>query len=124
MDLVQLLSGLLESLSQLQAKLADADQAAQDLARSKYEQGFAAGVASVSIPVSDKIFSQAEVDAMVLPLQESILSLQSQIDQMQAQIDAKVSQAVAAFKAELLAKYEAQQVVESASETGFKDLLI
>jgi len=124
MDLVQLLNSLVNSLRELQAKLADADQAAQDLARSKYEQGFAAGVASVSIPVSDKIFSQAEVDAMVLPLQESILSLQSQIDQMQAQIDAKVSQAVAAFKAELLAKYEAQQVVESASETGFKDLLI
>ncbi len=125
MDLALLLNGLVASINELQAKLADANNAAQELANQKYEEGFAAGVASV--PVSEKIYTQAELDAAVqasvLPLQEQIVSLQAQVDGMQAQIDAKVAEAMALFKADLLAKYEAQQVVESDSETGFKDLL-
>jgi len=64
--------------------------------QSKYDEGFAAGVASV--PPSSGSFSQADVDAAV-------------------------ASAIAALKQSLKDAYEAQQVVESASETGFKDLL-
>lgn len=127
MDLAQLLSGLLESLNALQAKLADAEQAAEELAKAKYDEGFAAGVASVVPPVGDKIYSQAELDlaveSAVLPLQEQITMLQGQVDGIPALVDAKVIEAVALCKAELLAKYEAQQAAETSTEASFKDLL-
>jgi hypothetical protein len=37
--------------------------------------------------------------------------------------DALVAAAITSFKADILAQYEAQQVVESQSETGFANLL-
>lgn len=128
MDLVALLNNLVANINELQAKLIDAQVSADALAKQKYDEGFAAGVASVPTPQpSDKLYSQEEMDAAiqsaVVPLNEKIAELQTQVDGMQAQIDAKVSEAMSAFKAELLAKYEAQQVVESDSETGFRDLL-
>lgn len=115
MDLLALLNGLV-------AQLADAQKAADDLAKLKFDEGFAAGVASVPVG-SDKIFSQEEVDAMLKPLQDELALVKEQVLALQGEIDTKVAEAVAGFKAELLAKYEAQQVVESDSETGFRDLL-
>lgn len=122
MDLVSLLNNLVANIASLQAQLADAQKAADDLAKAKYDEGFAAGVASVQ--PSDKIYSQAEVDAIVLPLNEKIAALELAITDINATIPAKIAEAVAAFKAELLAKYEEQQVVETQAETGFKNLLV
>lgn len=104
----------------------DADVEAAKIAG--YDEGFAAGVASV--PVSDKVFSQAEVDAMLAPLNEQVLTMQGRIAELEgvvAGIDQKVSDAVALalseFKAILAAEYEARQVAETEIETGFKELL-
>lgn len=133
MDLVQILQGLIASLQgasdqivALQAQLADAQVSADALAKSKFDEGFAAGVASV-LPNVDKIYSQAELDQKVseavLPLQEQIVSMQAQLDAVPSVIDMKVGEALAAFKAELKAKYELQQVAETEGEVGFKSFL-
>lgn len=122
MDLVSLLNNLVANIASLQAQLADAQKAADDLAKAKYDEGFAAGVASVG--PGDKIYSQAELDAIVLPLNEKIAALELTVNELSASIPVKIAEAVAAFKAELLAKYEAAQVVESDVETGFKNLLV
>ena len=42
-----------------------------------------------------------------------VLGLESQVAELQASIETKVSEAIAAFKADLLAKYEAAQAAES-----------
>ena len=124
MDLVALLNGLVANIAALQAQLVDAQASADALAKAKYDEGFAAGVASVG--VSDKIYSQAELDAKiaeaVLPLNEKIALLDAKVLELEALVvsaDAKLVE----FKQMLLAKYEEAQVAESAVETGFKDLL-
>lgn len=113
---------LLLMLQELVAKLADAAAALEVAKRASYDEGFAAGVASVG-GNPDVKFTQADLDAAVAsavaPLNEQIAALQAQVDG----IPAVVADAIAAFKAELAQKYADQQVVESASETGFADLL-
>jgi outer membrane murein-binding lipoprotein Lpp len=87
MDLIKLLNDLVASIEALKAQLADAQAAADALAKTKYDEGFAAGVASV-----DKGFTQADLDAAVAsavaPLSEKIAALQSQIDGIPGQIQA------------------------------------
>lgn len=130
MDLLALLQGLVASVSALQAQLADAEAALAEAKKLSYDEGFAAGIASVGTG-NDKIYSQAELDAQVAAaregLQLQITDLQSQLDALKAEVDSKVatavSEAVAALKAQLKAAYEAQQVAESEGETGFKGLL-
>lgn len=125
MDIVKLLQDLAATIAALQTQLADAQAAAESIAKEAYDKGFADGVASV--PVSDKIYSQAELDAAVAsatePLHGQIAELQVKVSELEASIDQKVGEAVAALKADLLAKYEEQQVAESEGETGFKSLL-
>lgn len=122
MDLITLLNNLVASIATLQLQLADAQAALDAEKKASYDKGFADGVASVN-PSSDKIYSQAELDAKLaealLPLQLKIEELEKKVTELEIAQDAKVN----AFKAELLAKYEAQQVAESEGETGFKDLL-
>lgn len=124
MDLVALLNGLVANIAALQAQLADAQKAADDLAKLKYDEGFAAGVASV--PVVPGGFTQEQVDAFVAaavaPLAEKIALLDAKVLELEAAVLAEAGKLVA-FKADLLAKYEEAQVAESAVETGFKDLL-
>lgn len=127
MDLVKLLNDLVANIAALQLQLADAQASADALAKTKYDEGFAAGVASVPVlPPSDKIFSQADLDAAVAgavePIKSQIVELQAKVDSIQAALDAKAQELVD-FKAALLAAYEAKEVVESNIETGFKDLL-
>jgi uncharacterized small protein (DUF1192 family) len=114
MDLVKLLNDLVANIAALQAQLVDAQASADALAKQKYDEGFAAGVASVPPPVSDKIFSQAELDAAVAgavePLKSQIAGLQAELDQVKAGIDAKVAEAVAAVKAEFLAKLKNAEI--------------
>lgn len=127
MDIVKLLQDLTASIAALQAQLVDAQAAADSIAKENYDKGFEDGVASVPPPVSDKIYSQAELDAAVAgavgPLQEQIASLQEQVSAMQGQIDQKVADAVALVKADLLAKYKDLEVALQVAETGFEDLL-
>jgi hypothetical protein len=134
MDIIALLQGLALKIEELSVALSDAQAAGDSIAKEAYDKGFADGVASLPPPVSDKIYSQEELDAAVAgavgPLQEQVSAMQAELESLKVQVsdlqagleDAKI-EAVAAFKSELLAKYEEQQVVESTSETGFADLL-
>ncbi len=125
---------LFEALDALKQQIADAQAA---LAAEK-AVGFAEGAASRDEEVAalkariveleagvdpEKKFSQADLDAAVSaavsPLQQRI----GELEVLVAGIDGKVAEAVAAFKSELLAKYEEQQVAENEGETGFKNLL-
>lgn len=97
MDLLTLLNGLV-------AQLADAQKAADDLAKAKYDEGFAAGVASVG--PGDKLYSQAELDAKVA---EAVAAVQVQLDGVAAELEA-LKAAFAAFKAAELDKVKALEV--------------
>lgn len=77
-----------------------------------YDKGFADGVASTG---SDKIFSQADLD---LKIQEAVSPLKSEIEALQlqvVQVDQRVSDAIAAFKVELLAKVKEVDAIEDAA---------
>lgn len=95
------------------------------LVAEKEKIAFDSGVASV--PVTPGGFTQEQVDALVAAAvaekDKEIEQLKAEKADLEANADAKVSEAVAAFKADLLAKYEEQQVAETQAETGFKDLL-
>jgi hypothetical protein len=95
----------------------------------EFDKGFDEGVAQGTVP-GDKIYSQEEMDAELKPRDAKIVELGEQAVALQAALDGAKAElalagpaAVAAFKVELKAKYVEQQVVESATETGFADLL-
>lgn len=130
-DLVKLMSlvaAAKEALSAVEIEAMAAQVAMpEELAAEKqasYDEGFAAGAASVG---SDKIYSQAEVDAMLAPLQAELDGVKAELEALKLDIDAKIeaakADAVAALKAELKAKYDEQQVAEAQGETGFGALL-
>jgi molybdopterin converting factor small subunit len=52
-----------------------------------------------------------------------IASLKEKVSELEVKLEAAPKEAVAAFKAEMLAKYEAQQASESDSEMALKDFL-
>lgn len=78
---------LLDLLNGLVAQLADAQAAADALAKAKYDEGFAAGVASVQTG-----FTQADIDAAVKaavdPLNAQVALLQASVDGIPAQLEA------------------------------------
>lgn len=128
MDLLKLLQDLVLNVAALQTQLADAEAALAAAKQLSYDEGFAAGVASVPpVEPGDKIYSQAELDAAVVAAKEEVQAqlavVQAELDALKLEVDSKIATAVAAMKAELLAAYEAQQVAESEGETGFAGLL-
>jgi uncharacterized small protein (DUF1192 family) len=128
MNFLELLTSMVAQIGELQTALQDAQATADKLVKEAYDKGFADGVASVP-PVGEDTtpFSQADIDAAVAaavaPMNEQIVALQAEVEGLKAQIEQVKSEAVAAFKAELLAKYEEMQVVESQLETGFGEML-
>jgi len=118
MDLTAL-QNLLAALAAMQQQVVDA----QALVDQAYQKGFADGVASVPTPVSEKIYTQEELDAKIqealFPVNEKVAALEAEV----ALVPQKVAEGVAAFKAELLAKYNELQVAETATEVGFAELL-
>lgn len=108
MDLLKLLQDLVSQLSALQTQLADVPAALEAAKKLSFDEGFAAGVASV--PVSDKVLSLAEAEAMVLmavePLQIQIAALQGQVDA----IPQTVADAISALKKEIAAQIEAVEI--------------
>ena len=127
MDLLKVLQDMIANIQALQTALADAEVAVAVEKQKSYDEGFAAGVASVPVDDGATPFSQADLDAAVSaavePLNAQIADLSAQLQAAQNGLPAQIADAVAALKMDLLAKYEAQQVAESHSETGFKDLL-
>ncbi len=106
MDLVTLLNNLIANINALQLQLADAQVSADALAKAKFDEGFAAGVASVT----GGGFTQADIDAAVAtavaPLITQVAALQVQVDGIPAQILA----AIEAFKVDALAKMKAEEM--------------
>lgn len=122
MNLLEQLVALVASIGELQQKLADAQAAADELAKAKFDEGFAAGVASVNVG-SDKIYSQVELDAkiaeVVAPLDAKIVELQVKVDEIPSLIEsAKID-----LKSELLEKFKAAQDAETELEKAFEDIL-
>lgn len=123
MDILAQLQALVGLITELQAKLVDAESALAESVKAAYDMGFTDGVASVPPVVSEKIYTQEELDAKI---QEALLPLQTKVEELEvvvAGLDQKVADGVAMVKAELLAKYNELQVAETASEVGFADLL-
>lgn len=129
MDSIQ---ALFAALAELQTKIQDAQAAlsaefqAGAASRDEEVNALKARIAELEAqvpPVGDKIYSQAEVDAMLAPLNQKISELQATVDAFPGVIEQKVNEAIAAFKAELRDKYMAQQTLESDSESGFMNLL-
>lgn len=78
-------------------------------------------------PVEEKVaaleVAVAEMEAAKALDAEKMASLSASLEAVPAMVDAAKVEAVSAFKAELLAQYEAQQVAEAQGETGFGALL-
>lgn len=87
-----------EEFSQL---IAQKDQEKADFGASEYQRGFVDGGNGQGS--GDKIYSQAEVDAMLAPLNEQVAAMQGRITELEgivATMDQKVAEAVAARVAE------------------------
>lgn len=134
-SIVVLIAQLNAALSETKAALeglalqaADAQAQLEAVAQAKYDEGFAAGVASVVVPAPTGDKTQEDIDKAVLeattPLLGEIEALKSRVAELEVAMETKALEAVAAFKATLLAAYDAQQVAESEQETGFKNLLV
>ena len=126
---------------QVEALKLQAEQVAQGVAgvklsieefgKAQYDLGFEEGLKQAGqAGGSDKLYSDAELNAELAPLKAKIAELEVKEQQLlvklaeaESSVPGKVSEALAAFKAELLVKYAEKQVVESAAETGFADLL-
>lgn len=127
MDLVKVLQDLVASVSALQAQLLDAQVGLDAAVKQGYDKGFSDGVMSVASgstqPITDKIYSQVEMDAAVASLNEKVSLLQVQLDEAIASIPVKIQEAIVIYKADLAQKYADMEVAEQALETGFSDLL-
>lgn len=114
MDLLKILQDLVATINVLQAQLADVPAALEAAKKLSYDEGFAAGVASVPPPVSDKIFSQEELDAKLAeaiePLEKKIVELQVVVDG----IDALVKLELAKQKEDLITKIRDLELKEMA----------
>lgn len=93
--------------------------------KAQYDQGVSDGKASISNP-GDKIFDQAEVDALMKPLQDSLVAKESQITQLQSDFDAFKSGSDAQVSAKVLAAVQSIKdnlTVEQTAEKTFADSL-
>ena len=126
MGVLDILSGLeAEIQAEFQPKLDKLAAAKESLAaelKAAKDAGFDEGVAQNSLP-GDKIYTEADLQAEIVPLQAKIEELKLQLGELPAKVEVEVAAALAKFKAELAQAYEAQQVAESEGETGFKALL-
>lgn len=78
------------------------------------DKGFDMGLAQAGIPATDKIYTEADLQAELSPLKDQIAALQVKIDGFaQSLVDAKAAGA-AEMEAQLVAEMEAAQVDNSA----------
>lgn len=125
MGILEKVDGVMNSMSEIKSDIGVFGQ-------EMYTKGWdEAMVQAGSAGTSDKIYSEAEMNQIIADEKAKVVSeLQPQIDSLKASVDAfpasleaaKV-EAVDGFKAELKAKYDELQVIESQAETGFGDLL-
>lgn len=115
MDILAQFSALLALLPELQAKLADAEATLAAASKLAYDKGFADGVASVVVTPGDKIFSQAEADAMVATAVEPLQKKIEKLELVVVGIDGKIAEALMVFKADLLLKVKEVDAIEDAA---------
>ena len=119
------LLNLKNALDAAQLSLSGSDQQLADELKASYDAGYAAGLAAAS--GSDKIYSQAEVDAKIAesiaPLQLQINDLSLKLEAAIADKDASIAQSLSDLKASLLAQLELEQASELALKESFKSLL-
>lgn len=135
-DMIQSLkSDAIADRDEAQAKVDKLDQLSAEIrteADAAYDQGVKDTQAASENPV-DKIYSLDEANQMIndakKPLEDQIADLGVKMADLQAKVDASPDvetakeEARTELKAQLLQKYEEDQVAESEKETGFKDLL-
>ena len=145
-EILAIFPELLAKIEELKLKLADVEAfvAAEKTASfdagklAGFEEGKVAGYAigfeegKNSVPVvTPGGFTQEQVDAMIAeqvePLKKSLAEKEIEIatlkEAIPLQINEQVQIALAALKADLLAKLEAQQAAETEGEISFKELL-
>lgn len=148
-NIIALLEALSSTINDLQVKLADANVAMEEIKQVSFDSGKVAGIeegkvlgfedgkkvgydegyakgfedGKASGGNGDKIYSQAEVDLMIAPLNEKIASLEAEVQAIKDSIEGLKVEAVNAFKLEIKAKYDEAQLAESVLETSFGDLL-
>ncbi len=148
-NIIVLLESLSATINELQVKLADANAAMEEIKAVSFESGKVVGIEEGKVlgfedgkkagydegyakgfedgkalgGNGDKIYSQAEVDLMIAPLNEKIASLEAEVQAIKDSIEGLKVEAVNAFKLEIKAKYDEAQVAESQLESSFSDLL-
>lgn len=128
-NLALLKQGALDEMSEAQAKVALVETMEGELAdelKAAQDEGYQMALNDQQIPADQKIYSEQDLQNEIGPREAKISDLSAKVAELEAQVNSiptQVSEAVAAFKAELKAKYEEQQVVENTSETGFGALL-
>lgn len=115
-----------EKIKEVEEKLSELSAIHGEEVAAAYSKGFDDGKASMGNG-DEKLYSQAELDAIVTPLKEEVAALTAKVEQMgkdqEAAISAAVAAAVTKLKADLKAAYEAEQASETESEKRFADLL-
>ena len=134
MDLQAILEAIEGLKSQIITLQEEAEAKLAQVAKEEFDKGFAAGVASVT-GNGDKIYSQAELDAKVseevmkavepvaaeLEASKSqIMALTAELEALKAGLPVQLEEAKKAIKAEILAKYQAQQAAESEAEKALE----
>lgn len=116
MDIIALINNLVAQLADLQVKLADAQAALDAEKKASYDIGFQQGQDS----------RVGEIEALKAEIEELKKNQGGDPEKVftQADLDSAVAQAVAALKADLLAKYKAQQELESAGEKEIEDFFL
>lgn len=131
MDLLKLLQDLVANVAALQTQLADAEAGLAQAKQLSYEEGFAAGVASVG---ADKIYSQAEFDAAVMEMKAEMMAqiegltqelavAKGEIEALRAGVEAQVADAVAKIKAEIMPLVEALVAKDAEEDAARGELL-
>jgi len=124
-NILELVKVMVANINTLQSQLQDAQAQIEAVATESYNKGLADGKASmVTDAVTDKLYSQAELDAAVVsavaPLKEKVAALEVEVAAVKVElevakasvvdVDAVVAEAVKAVKLEIAAKIEDAQI--------------
>lgn len=94
-DFVSKIGELQAKISEMQSKLSDTQAALDQAVKEAYDKGFEDGKNSVEPEPSDKIYSQAELDAAVAGAVEPLNARIVELEAVVAGIDAKIAEEVA-----------------------------
>lgn len=143
LKLLEQLQGMSDSLSELQLKLENAEAELVAEKKLSFDEGFGSGKVEgdgegyargfedgarslpppVEPPVSDKIYSQIELDDAIRNSVEPLNLRISELESAVAGFPEVIENAKREVKAEIMSKYLEAQASESESEKGFEEFL-